>query len=151
MADIQVEAPADDIEFYTPGAGSKPGPYHAHVQKLIAADEARTDEQKAEGTHASLPITVPNVIEEDGKKFDGVARHKRYFQESARFLNMTAQEIDRKEGAENTVIRFVVKPLVKRPRKPAEAAETAEASTETPAESAPVEKTGGKARAPQAA
>jgi hypothetical protein len=114
-----------EIDFYTPGP--KYGPYDAHVLKLIEQDKTRTQEMIDNGTHASVKITVPNVIEEAGKdgetkSFDGVERHKRYFQESARARKVTAREITdaREVGATETIMRFVVIEEVKRPRKQAE-------------------------------
>lgn len=104
-----------DIHKYEPRA--KAGRYDQNVKDLIEAGEG-----------AAITLTVPT---------DQVKKHMTYFQESAKQNNRTARKTDITDLDDGTsTIEFILRPLVKRPRKNVEPEATTD-SVETAESDAP--------------
>lgn len=115
---VQDEAPVEvTVELFEPTTG--PGKYDAHVRKLIEADATRSPELVEAGKHYSTVVRFPKEETlQNGKRKPAVAKYKRFFQDSAKALEMTAREIGSVDVDEDHVdIRFIVVPAIKRPRK----------------------------------
>lgn len=132
MADAKTEtAPKFDLHPYVPG--DKPGHYDDHVQALIEADKDKTPEQIKSGDVTAITIQIP--ANKDPEKFDKeIAKHKRWFQESAKRYGRTSRLVDSSDQEDGSVhLDFILREQIKRTRKPRpEAAPDSVEDSDTP-------------------
>lgn len=103
---------------YTPA--DKPGHYDEEVQDLIE-----------QGPGIAITIQVPVKKDQDSDK--EIAKHKRWFQESAKRFDRSARLVDVSDQEDGSIhLDFILGDLIKRTRKP----KAVEAEAETPAEDA---------------
>lgn len=121
------ETPSIEVEHYRPT--QREGVYDAHVQAMIDAEP-----EFPEGEYPAVTIQVPNGEKNPKGEYIGLAKHIRYFQESAKTHERTARIVDgypQDNGDGSSKVKFILKAKITRARKPKE---TGEGSAEAPAE-----------------
>lgn len=111
MADTK---PKFTLHPYKPG--DKPGHYDDEVQALIEADKDKTPEQIKNGEVTAITIQVPAKNDQDEREKE-VAKHKRWFQESAKRYGRTSRLVDTADQEDGSVhLDFILRDPIKRTR-----------------------------------